>query len=64
MMLNRTDGELRLAAHTAAVTHINERGWWQGAGGRTSLRVRLARGLVALAARLERRAGGLASAEW
>ena len=58
-MLNRTDLDLRLAAHASTVAHINERGWWQNTGTRPALRVRLARGLLALAARLTRGAPAL-----
>jgi sugar (pentulose or hexulose) kinase len=54
-MIDRTDIELRLAAHAAKTARINERGWQrQHANAGRSARAALAGLLVALATRLDR----------
>ena len=54
-MIDRTDIELRLAAHAATTARINERGWQrQRAATGRGARAALASALVALATRLDR----------
>lgn len=53
-MIDRTEFDLRLAAHNAAITRANQREWQQqGGAARRSIRAALAAALIALAARLD-----------
>lgn len=52
-MIDRTDLDLRLAAHATRTDRINRQAWWQGRETRQPVRAALATLLVTLAARLD-----------